>query len=48
MVVGDPRHCERFGFRAARRWSLRDECQGGDAFQALDLVSGTTPWAAAS
>ena len=43
VVLGDPRYYEQFGFRPARLWSLRDEYQGGNAFQALELVSGATP-----
>jgi putative acetyltransferase len=43
VVLGDPHYYQRFGFRPARLWSLRDEYQGGNAFQVLELVSGTTP-----
>jgi putative acetyltransferase len=37
VVLGEPAYYERFGFRPARRWGLRDEYGGGDAFQALEL-----------
>jgi putative acetyltransferase len=41
VVLGDPRYYARFGFEAARRHELRDEYQAGDAFQIVELVSGT-------
>jgi putative acetyltransferase len=40
VVLGEPTYYERFGFRPARRWGLRDEYGGGDAFQALELRPG--------
>lgn len=40
VVLGEPAYYERFGFRPARRWGLRDEYGGGDAFQALELRPG--------
>jgi putative acetyltransferase len=43
VVLGDPRYYTRFGFEAARRLELRDEYQGGDAFQAVELIPGTIP-----
>ena len=41
VVLGAPAYYERFGYRPARRWGLRDEYGGGDAFQALELRCGT-------
>ena len=43
VVLGDPRYYTRFGFEPARRLELRDEYQAGDAFQAVELISGTIP-----
>ncbi len=43
VVLGDPAYYGRFGFRAARHWSLGDEYGGGDAFQALELRAGAIP-----
>lgn len=43
VVLGDPRYYSRFGFVPARQLSLQDEYGGGDAFQALELVSGAVP-----
>lgn len=43
VVLGDPRYYGRFGFEPARRRALRDEYQGGEAFQALELVRGAAP-----
>ena len=43
VVLGDPRYYVRFGFEPARRWAMRDEFEGGDAFQALELVPGAMP-----
>ena len=40
VVLGEPAYYERFGFRPARRWGLRGEYGGGDAFQALELRPG--------
>jgi putative acetyltransferase len=40
VVLGEPAYYEQFGFRPARRWGLRDEYGGGDAFQALELRPG--------
>ena len=41
VVLGDPAYYGRFGFVPARRWGLRDEYGGGDAFQALELQEGS-------
>ena len=41
VVLGEPAYYSRFGFVAARRWGLRDEYGGGDAFQALELQAGS-------
>jgi putative acetyltransferase len=43
VVLGDPRYYARFGFEPGRRFALRDEYGGGDAFQAIELVHGTLP-----
>jgi putative acetyltransferase len=43
VVLGDPRYYSRFGFEPAERLALHDEYQGGDAFQAIELVRGTVP-----
>jgi putative acetyltransferase len=43
VVLGDPRYYSRFGFEPAARLALHDEYQGGDAFQAIELVRGTVP-----
>jgi putative acetyltransferase len=43
VVLGDPRYYARFGFEPAERLALHDEYQGGDAFQAIELVPGTVP-----
>ena len=43
VVLGDPAYYSRFGFQPARLWNLRDEYQGGDAFQALELIPGSFP-----
>jgi putative acetyltransferase len=43
VVLGDPRYYRRFGFRPAADWQLRDEYDGGDAFQALELRVGAIP-----
>lgn len=43
VVLGDPRYYSRFGFVPARLLALHDEYGGGDAFQALELVSGAVP-----
>lgn len=40
VVLGEPAYYSRFGFEAASRWALRDEYQGGEAFQAVELRSG--------
>ena len=43
VVLGEPGYYRRFGFVAARRWGLRDEYGGGDAFQALELQPRSLP-----
>lgn len=43
VVLGDPAYYGRFGFRAASAWGLKDEYEGGSAFQALELRPGTIP-----
>lgn len=43
VVLGDPEFYGRFGFRAASEWGLRDEYDGGAAFQAIELRSGAVP-----
>ena len=43
VVLGDTRYYSRFGFEPGRRLALRDEYEGGDAFQAIELVRGTVP-----
>lgn len=43
VVLGSPRYYGRFGFEAARGWGLVDDFEGGDAFQALELVPGSIP-----
>ena len=43
VVLGSPAYYGRFGFRPARLWNLRDEYQGGDAFQALEFIPGSFP-----
>jgi putative acetyltransferase len=43
VVLGNPRYYARFGFEPGRRFALRDEYEGGDAFQAIELVRGTAP-----
>jgi putative acetyltransferase len=37
VVLGEPDYYARFAFLPARRWGVRDEYGGGDAFQALEL-----------
>jgi len=43
VVLGSPRYYGRFGFLPASDWNLRDEFEGGDAFQALETVRGAIP-----
>jgi putative acetyltransferase len=43
VVLGDPDYYSRFGFEPARLRHLRDEFDGGDAFQMLELTPGTIP-----
>lgn len=40
VVLGEPGYYGRFGFQPAARWNLSDEYGGGEAFQALELVTG--------
>ncbi len=41
VVLGNPNYYQRFGFQPARNWKLRDEYNGGDAFQAMELIRGS-------
>jgi putative acetyltransferase len=43
VVLGSPYYYSRFGFEPAKRWNLRNEYNGGDAFQAMELVCGAIP-----
>ena len=43
VVLGDPSFYRRFGFQPTSHWQLSDEYGGGEAFQALELQSGTVP-----
>jgi putative acetyltransferase len=43
VVLGEPTYYSRFGFLPAARWALRDEYEGGDAFQALELRPAAVP-----
>jgi putative acetyltransferase len=43
VVLGDPRYYARFGFEPGSRRALRDEYEGGEAFQVLELVPGAAP-----
>jgi putative acetyltransferase len=43
VVLGDPAYYSRFGFQPAARWNLSDEFEGGDAFQAIELMPGAIP-----
>lgn len=43
VVLGDPAYYGRFGFVPAGRLGLIDEYGGGDAFQALELLSAGLP-----
>ena len=43
VVLGEPDYYKRFGFVSASNWGLRDEYGGGDAFQAMELRTGTIP-----
>lgn len=43
VVLGDPAYYARFGFEPARRYALRDEYEGGAAFQAIELERGAAP-----
>jgi putative acetyltransferase len=46
VVLGEPSYYGQFGFEPASRWRLRDEYQGGDAFQVLELRPSTLSAAA--
>jgi len=41
VVLGNPKYYQRFGFQPARNWQLRDEYNGGEAFQAMELIRGS-------
>lgn len=43
VVLGEPTHYARFGFRPAREAGLSDEYGGGDAFQVVELAPGALP-----
>jgi putative acetyltransferase len=43
VVLGEPGYYGRFGFQPASRWGLRDEYEGGAAFQALELRPAALP-----
>lgn len=43
VVLGDPAYYRRFGFRPASGFGLSDEYGGGDAFQAMELISHGLP-----
>jgi putative acetyltransferase len=43
VVLGSPAYYGRFGFQPAYRRALRDEYEGGDAFQVLELQPGALP-----
>ena len=43
VVLGDPHYYARFGFRPASTVGLVDEYGGGEAFQALELATGSLP-----
>jgi putative acetyltransferase len=40
VVLGEPAYYSRFGFRPASEFGLGDEYEGGNYFQALELVLG--------
>lgn len=43
VVLGNPAHYRRFGFRAASEFGLVDTYGGGNAFQALELLPAALP-----
>ena len=43
VVLGEPAYYSRFAFEPGSRFALRDEYEGGDAFQAIELVRGAVP-----
>jgi putative acetyltransferase len=43
VVLGDPAYYARFGFRTAIEFGLSDEFQGGEHFQAIELIPGQLP-----
>ena len=43
VVLGDPKYYSRFGFGPASDSGLRDEYDGGSAFQAMELTPGALP-----
>jgi putative acetyltransferase len=43
VVLGDPAYYSPFGFRTASEFGLSDEFQGGEHFQAIDLIAGQLP-----
>lgn len=43
VVLGDPAYYSRFGFRPASEFALTDTYGGGQAFQAVELETGSLP-----
>ena len=43
VVLGAPTYYSRFGFRPAAGFGLSDEYDGGEAFQAIELIPGALP-----
>jgi putative acetyltransferase len=43
VVLGEPSYYSRFGFKHAAQWNLSDEYKGGEAFQAIELITGAIP-----
>lgn len=43
VVIGEPAYYERFGFRSADRWQLREEFGAAASFQVLELRAGAAP-----
>jgi putative acetyltransferase len=43
VVLGSPAYYSKFRFKPAADWQLFDEFQGGEAFQALELIPGAIP-----
>jgi putative acetyltransferase len=43
VVLGSPAYYGKFGFKPAADWQLFDEFQGGEAFQAQELIPSAIP-----